>query len=45
MCTGQGCVCVSTTDESGCLCVHIGVFSGQESRYMRFGAQGVGSHG
>lgn len=43
--TGQGCVCVSTTDESGCLCVHIGVFSGQESRYMRFGAQGVGSHG
>lgn len=31
---GGVCVCVSSTDESGCLCV-------QESRYMRCGAQGA----
>lgn len=40
---GRGvCMCVSTRDESGCLCVHIGVFSGQESRYVRFGPWGWG---
>lgn len=36
------CVSVSTLDESRCLCVHTSVFSGQESRYMMFGAWGGG---